>query len=250
MAKRFWEHHRALCKDCAMLSFADNTILEYFRAYPDPRYPKIVSVWTALKRGEHKADMFRYYFLRKHGGIFVDVDIALHGTFDQLVRGGASFVSVFSTLGGKPQVMQALLAAAPGHRVVTQALDHMYAANPNSKYFAFVDHLYALVLAEHQARPGGIKLLHAADGVCSWQWPMCKTSGRVCRGQSILEADGTLLAQHYHMAGPLGCAALTEALDEYFAGIINTVSAPFVDGLRHHPNDTVTVYCGNEELAK
>jgi hypothetical protein len=62
-------------KSWEYLFFDDLAVLNFFQDNPHPEFPNIVKKFREFKRGEHKADLFRYYFLYINGGLFLDSDV-------------------------------------------------------------------------------------------------------------------------------------------------------------------------------
>lgn len=67
------------------LHFNDKEILDFFDKNPIPGFEGIKERFYEIPRGEHRADLFRYYFLYLYGGMFLDLDIVLLKNIDDLV---------------------------------------------------------------------------------------------------------------------------------------------------------------------
>lgn len=107
--------------------FTDDDILAFFIENPDPEFPFLVAKFYSFSYGEHRADLFRYYYLYKKGGVYMDTDAMLETPIEKLVRNHA-FFSVNSSY--FPQsVFQGILGAIPNHPLLYQAMKNIYEIN-------------------------------------------------------------------------------------------------------------------------
>lgn len=122
--------------------FDDDDVLAFFRAHPLPAFPHVVDRWLAIEGGAHRADLFRYYFLYIHGGVFVDSDAMVYVPMSEIVQ-GYNLITVNSI---NPRTLfQGLLGAAPRHPVILRALQDVYEMDPSAlkrDYFIVTAHLY------------------------------------------------------------------------------------------------------------
>lgn len=105
------------------LYFNDEDILKYFKDFPLSEFPHIEEVFHSFVKGEHKADLFRYYFLYLNGGVFLDDDAMLVAPLESILK-HYSFVSVVGEF--PPQVFQGFLGANKGNPAIYRALQHIY----------------------------------------------------------------------------------------------------------------------------
>jgi len=105
--------------------FTDDDILAFFKENPSSDYPNITDKFNTLVSGPHKADLFRYYYIYMHGGVFIDSDLMLYDPLESIVRDN-SFVSVWAI---KPEgsVFNGFLAATAKHPIIEEALKDLYA---------------------------------------------------------------------------------------------------------------------------
>ena len=104
--------------------FDDEDIMAFFKENPDPNYPRIAEVFYSFTKGEHRADLFRYYYLYKKGGIYVDSDLMLYDPVSQII-GKNTFVSVWD-MKHRGATFNGFIAAIPRHPIVAAALDKLY----------------------------------------------------------------------------------------------------------------------------
>lgn len=104
--------------------YRDADIIQFFLDHSDPEFPDIIRFFHKLKRGEHKADLFRYYHLYKIGGFFMDSDAMIYESIDRIVH-DYSFICVLCTM-LPGTLFQGTIGAEPGNPVIYQALKSFY----------------------------------------------------------------------------------------------------------------------------
>jgi len=151
--------------------FNDTKITDFFKTHSDPEFPDIQGIFDSFTTGPHKADLFRYFYLYKLGGVFIDSDLMLYDDIDTIV-GRHSFVSVKAI---KPagSIFNGFLAATPANPIIREALKHLYAtknADLQAKYTLVVEKLGEIV----GAHPQGTFLLEEEtnnDVFCTIKYP-------------------------------------------------------------------------------
>ena len=126
--------------------FTDADILDYFQKYPISEFPRIREVFYSFKRGEHRADLFRYYYLYLNGGIFVDSDAAPMVNLDCIV-GEYSHIFVYP-FDSSTGIYNGVIAAPPRSKIIYEALTHCYHTNPEileNSYHYFCKTLRTLI---------------------------------------------------------------------------------------------------------
>jgi mannosyltransferase OCH1-like enzyme len=151
--------------------FNDTKITEFFTTHTDPEFPDIQNIFNSFTTGPHKADLFRYFYLYKLGGVFIDSDLMLYDDIENII-GKHSFVSVKAI---KPagSIFNGFLAATPANPTIREALKHLYAtknADLQAKYTLVVEKLGEIV----GAHPQGTFLLEEEtnnDVFCTIKYP-------------------------------------------------------------------------------
>lgn len=104
--------------------YTDDDIITFFAENPVAEFPNVVAKFYMLNYGEHRADLFRYYFLYVKGGVYMDTDAMIQDNIENII-GDADFFTVNS--GYFPgTVFQGFLGATPRHPLIYMALKDLY----------------------------------------------------------------------------------------------------------------------------
>ncbi len=117
--------------------FSDADILTFFQENPDRQYPRIADVFHRFTGGPHRADLFRYYYLYKKGGVYIDSDLMLYDPLNGIL-GKNTFVSAWDVK-YRGAAFNGFIAATAGHPIVAAALKKLYTTSDASlvaDYFA------------------------------------------------------------------------------------------------------------------
>ena len=106
------------------MHFIDSDIVSFMNNNPIEEFPESVEKFKAIKRGEHKADFFRYYFLYVNGGVFMDSDAMIYQPIDTILKSYAFFSVISKQVPNS--LFQGILGAEPRHPIIHQALRTMY----------------------------------------------------------------------------------------------------------------------------
>jgi len=137
--------------------FSDEDILTFFKENPDRQYPHITEVFNSFTQGPHRADLFRYYYLYKKGGVYVDSDLMIYDPVDGII-GKNTFVCVWDVK-HRGAAFNGFIGAVPGHPIIRAALKKLY-LTPNrvlvKDYFAVCKDLGKII---SEFRGAGAKML-------------------------------------------------------------------------------------------
>lgn len=126
--------------------YNDNDVIQFFINNPISDLPDIIQKYNSFKKGAHKADLFRYYYLYVNGGFFMDSDAMLYVDIDNVVK-NYNFVSVNSSC--HPGVIfQGILGASPKNEIIKRALYKAYNTEQvtlDSYYHYFCKQLYDII---------------------------------------------------------------------------------------------------------
>jgi hypothetical protein len=106
------------------LHFKDDDIIEFFSENPIPEFPNVIAKFYTFNYGEHRADLFRYYYLYVKGGVYMDTDAMIEENMDDIV-GDADFFTVNSNY-FPGTVFQGFLGASPKNPLIYKALYDIY----------------------------------------------------------------------------------------------------------------------------
>ena len=126
------------------LHFNDDDIKVFFREHPLYEFPNIEKVFDSLM-GQHRADLFRYYFLYINGGVYVDSDAMLRCSLDDVVADCDLFCVEAQN---RPSIFNGFIGCVPKHQVMYEALVDAYNIDPESlatNYHLLCNNLYQIV---------------------------------------------------------------------------------------------------------
>jgi mannosyltransferase OCH1-like enzyme len=152
--------------------FSDDDILSFLKENSFDEFPDITAKLQSFMSGEHRADLFRYYYLYIKGGVFMDSDLMLYDDMGS-VLGSNTFVSVWA-LRPEGSVFNGLLAAAPKHPILYAALKDAYATTNEqlqADYTLFCKNLGGFVKGNGATGVKMLKELSNNDIFCKIQDP-------------------------------------------------------------------------------
>ena len=123
--------------------YNDDDVIQFFINNPIADLPDIIQKYNNIKKGAHRADLFRYYYLYINGGFFMDSDAMLYTNIDTIVK-DYNFISVESSC-HPGAIFNGILAASPKNKIIKRALYEAYDTQPNildNFYHYFCRQLY------------------------------------------------------------------------------------------------------------
>jgi len=148
----------------AYLHFTDDEIIEFFSENPVPEFPNVIAKFYTFSYGEHRADLFRYYYLYVKGGVYIDMDAMIYENIDNIIC-DADFLTVNSSY-FPGTVFQGFLAATPKNPLIYKALFDLYdISNENliREFHVLCKNLFHFI-REHREPLMKIKLLEETFG--------------------------------------------------------------------------------------
>jgi mannosyltransferase OCH1-like enzyme len=133
------------------LHFKDDDIIEFFSENPIPEFPNVVAKFYTFNYGEHRADLFRYYYLYVKGGVYMDTDAMIEENMDDIV-GDADFFTVNSSY-FPGTVFQGFLGASPKNPLIYKALYDLYTISTSDlvrEFHVLCKNLYQFIQDEKQ----------------------------------------------------------------------------------------------------
>ena len=104
--------------------YTDDEIILFFSENSIEEFPNVIAKFYSLSYGEHRADLFRYYFLYVKGGVYMDTDAMIQDNIENIVK-DADFFTVESSYFPNT-VFQGFLGAIPKHPLIYKALKDIY----------------------------------------------------------------------------------------------------------------------------
>ena len=126
--------------------YNDVDVIQFFIDNPITHLPDIIQKYNSIKKCQHKADLFRYYYLYINGGFFMDSDAMLYVNIDTVVK-DYNFVSVKSSC-HPGTIFQGILGASPKNKIIEKALLQVYNTSQNrldDDYHYFCRKLYDII---------------------------------------------------------------------------------------------------------
>jgi hypothetical protein len=105
--------------------FDDAQCIKYMESNPIDEIINPTETFFKFKRGEHRADFFRYYYLYLNGGLFIDSDLMIYKNIEDYLE-SYEFVSCSSAPQWPESILQAFLYAQKGSEIIFDALKSMY----------------------------------------------------------------------------------------------------------------------------
>ena len=162
--------------------FSDEDILAYFKENKLDDFPDMEAKFNAFKKGAHKADLFRYYYLFINGGVFLDSDAMIYTNIEKVAK-NYGFFSVNSSC-HPGSIFQGIIGSAPKNPVIYRALWHIYNINPDildADYHYIVKALFRIV----NSTP------------LDYNYKFYRELRDDNNGDKILDDDGTIIFKHY-----------------------------------------------------
>lgn len=147
--------------------------------------PEVLDKFRSLRTGAHKADLFRYAYLYKRGGVYLDVKTVLLKDLDSFVNHDEPMFYVVYT--DQKRLYNGILCTPPGNEYFLRLLDDMVFGPPIRSYIQVCESA-ARILKEHLlSSSGGLsKGFHETAGnlpnVCIWKEIFCD-SNKHCSGK-------------------------------------------------------------------
>ena len=126
--------------------FDDNEIIDFFKKNPLYEFPNIIDKFNSFNYGQHKADLFRYYYIYIYGGVFIDSDAMIVSNIENIIK-NYSFFSVNSQI-IKESIFQGFIGANPKNEIIYSALKDIYNIDNdklNNDYHLLCKNLYKII---------------------------------------------------------------------------------------------------------
>ena len=164
--------------------YTDDDIIAFFGENLVPEFPNVIAKFFMLNYGEHRADLFRYYFLYVKGGVYMDLDAMIQCPIENII-GNADFFTVNSSY-FPGTVFQGFLGATPKHPLIFEALKDIYHCpleNLRKEFHLLCKNLYGFIQEQRTERT---LLLEEVYGGCEEE-------------AHVLDKDKKVVLIHYHI---------------------------------------------------
>lgn len=129
--------------------FNDTQCIDFLRKEYNEDY---VEQFNYLKNGAHKADLFRYAWLYKKGGVYMDIKTQLIKPFDELFP-NSKLCYIVVTENGQPRggrngaerIYNGIIATPPNNPMIREMLGGVMKQNNNSEYLVNVTNGFTII---------------------------------------------------------------------------------------------------------
>lgn len=132
--------------------YDNNECLQFLREHYND---EIVNRFNSLKKGAHKADLFRYCWLYTHGGVYLDIKIILLKDIEDIFIDTSKLYSVISQynkhydyksiLLGERSIFQGIISTPPNNPIFKSLINKILITNDvllRYNYTLFTKHFY------------------------------------------------------------------------------------------------------------
>lgn len=124
-----WEYH----------FYDDNMCLDFLKNNYGQEY---VDKFNNIKRGAHKADLWRYCLLYLHGGVYVDIDLEMLVPFDSIIDNETFIVPYTNTAATRivngNNIYNALIITKPGHPIIYDSIQRIMKTSEEHMRFDYL----------------------------------------------------------------------------------------------------------------
>jgi len=184
------------CPGWKYIHFVDSEIIQYFKENPNKEFPNIIEKFNSFSKGQHKADLFRYYYLYLNGGIFMDSDAIFEVNIDYTI---SSYDGVFvKSFMPNTHLFNGFIATYPKNPIIYDALKHAYETEDiilQEHYHYFCEELWRIY---NKHNPINTKI-----------YQECNKHHEGYGGSVILDDNGVKIISHYWKSKKIPKSILT-----------------------------------------
>lgn len=112
---------------------------EQYEFIKDNYDSSILDAYNNLQNLAHKSDVFRYCYLYKYGGVYLDIKIELIKPLNQIFNNNYVY-TVLSSVGGT--ICQGIIATPPKNKIFLKLIDYAKTLSKNIAYSTFTRDFY------------------------------------------------------------------------------------------------------------
>lgn len=129
LPKIILDNLRNLNNDKQLLFYTDNDIKKFFIEYYDNNY---LNFFNDIKFGKYKSCFFKYCYLYKFGGYYVDIDVEFYYPISYFIQHNTNFFTIkaFPKI-TENNILQSLLFTAPNNPIIKMCIDDMFKYGSN-----------------------------------------------------------------------------------------------------------------------
>ena len=117
--------------------YNDDDCINFLKTYFEP---KILNKFNSMKKGAHKADLFRYCILYLYGGYYIDIKSILIKPLDQVFKNNYDLYTVIGGIGNKA-IYQGILATYPRNDIIKRSINFILETSNDE-----IDNLYSIFI--------------------------------------------------------------------------------------------------------
>lgn len=109
--------------DWVYVNYCNGEEVQFFIKNPLDDFPDIIKKWNNLPTQQHKADLFRYYYLYIYGGVILDGDAMIYDNIENIIK-DYNFISVIGL--DTSTLCVGYICTFPKNPILYEALKYIY----------------------------------------------------------------------------------------------------------------------------
>ena len=138
--QKVYENIKKYAPNYKHIVFDDSQCIKFLKIYYGNKY---VEKFNSFEKGAHKADLFRYCYLYKFGGIYIDIKTELVKNLDSIIQKNFNFYSVLSK--NKNTVYQGIIITYKNNNLFKDLIEMIFNSSHSylkKDYLLFTKQMY------------------------------------------------------------------------------------------------------------